>query len=94
MAVRTFVLSRILTKCIPILKIRKLKAVRGVDRQSPQRGSTLNAEAITSVDPGSGSIDNHLREDQQSMWRQLPLLILGGIDNCLREDQQSTFTFV
>ena len=47
---------------------------------------------------GGGSIDNRLREDQQSMQRQSAQLILGGIDDhlrgdCLREDQQSTFTF-
>ena len=71
-----------ITMNINILKIGKLKSVGGVDRQSTQRGSTVNTEVINTVDSGG--------VNRQSMWRgstvsfhfrmkkRLPLLILGG----------------
>ena len=60
----------------------------GGDQWWPQRGSTVNVEAVTSVDP-VGDWQSPQRGSTVNfhfcVQRRLPLLILeGGIDNCLR----------
>ena len=75
-----------------------MKSVGGVDRQSMLRGSTVNTEAINTVDlGGGGQIDDQHGEDQQSTFTLREKAIAsvdpkGGRSTIDTERIKSTFT--